>query len=206
MVLALSLGSALLLAVGFGTGWFIQRDHAQTPNPYDVGYLQDMTEHHAQAVAMSLTLLDRDVSPGGREAARRILLSQQGDIGVMQGWLQQWGEPEQNDSPMAWMSAAGHGHGMADAESSALPSALPSDMPGAVSSAEMSSLASARDDEVEAAFLDLMVDHHTGALKMARVARDHAATDAVRGLAARTISTQEMEIAQLGALRDLLAQ
>lgn len=65
-------------------------------------------------------------------------------------------------------------------------------------------LASAPDGEVETLFIDLMTAHHEGALTMATVARDRARTDDVRGLATRTVAAQDVEIAQLQALRGLL--
>jgi uncharacterized protein (DUF305 family) len=63
-----------------------------------------MIIHHAQAVQMAEIIRDKTQSDDMRLLAADISLTQQGQIGIMQGWLQVWGLPISGSEPaMAWM-------------------------------------------------------------------------------------------------------
>jgi uncharacterized protein (DUF305 family) len=70
----------------------------------EAGFARDMMVHHAQAVEMAGILRDKSVSPEMETLATDIALTQQAQIGQMQGWLAVWGLPMTGaEPPMAWM-------------------------------------------------------------------------------------------------------
>jgi len=70
----------------------------------EAGFARDMMVHHAQAVQMAEIMRDRTKSDAIRLLASDISLTQQAQVGIMQGWLQVWGLPITGSEPaMAWM-------------------------------------------------------------------------------------------------------
>jgi uncharacterized protein (DUF305 family) len=65
----------------------------------EAGFARDMIVHHAQAVQMAEILRDRTHSDDLRLLAADISLTQQGQVGIMQGWLQVWGLPITGSEP-----------------------------------------------------------------------------------------------------------
>ena len=53
----------------------------------EAGFARDMIVHHAQAVQMAEIVRDKTNSDDMRLLAADISLTQQGQIGIMQGWL-----------------------------------------------------------------------------------------------------------------------
>ncbi|MFC3964785.1 DUF305 domain-containing protein [Nocardia jiangsuensis] len=161
------------------------------PGPVDVGFLQDMSAHHAQAVEMAGVLLVRSTDTDVRRLAYDILTTQQNQVGRMQGWLQLWGEPAQStDGHMGWMTSPEGGHSHGGSSSAAAPVAV---MPGMASQEELASLRQAVGPGLDTLFLQLMLRHHQGGLEMIRYAADHAETTPVRSLAGTMVQTQEGE-------------
>src|SRR5262245_18948125 len=76
---------ALVVAVAFLTGvvatWWANREPA--PNATDVGFYDDMTTHHEQAVGMAITYLSHGTDPVLRFVAGKINASQNGDMRQM---------------------------------------------------------------------------------------------------------------------------
>ena len=74
-------------------------------NSAEAGFARDMMVHHAQAVQMAEIVRDKTQSNDAiRLLAADIALTQQGQIGMMQGWLQVWDLPPTSTKPaMSWM-------------------------------------------------------------------------------------------------------
>jgi uncharacterized protein (DUF305 family) len=163
---------------------------APAANSVDVGFLRDMMVHHAQAVTLAMIVDRRATVPAVREMAAEIATGQQREIGVMAGWLQQWGLPDSvTTAPMAWMA-----HPSATA-----PGADPP-MPGMASRREVARLAVARGRPADLLFCQLMLPHHLGALHMIDdvIARGHRPE--VLALAAQMRTGQLTEINLLNRL------
>lgn len=64
----------------------------------DVGFLQDIIDHHGQAVVMSKTLQTADGAPEVVHFANEIVATQMFETGKMLAWLEGWrlsyGEPD----------------------------------------------------------------------------------------------------------------
>ncbi len=70
----------------------------------EAGFARDMMVHHAQAVEMAEIVRDKTQNEEIWTLASDIALTQQAQIGIMQGWLGVWGLPTTGEEPaMAWM-------------------------------------------------------------------------------------------------------
>ncbi|WP_067646254.1 DUF305 domain-containing protein [Nocardia harenae] len=184
---------AMLIGFALGALARLPIDGARQPDPgpVDVGFLQDMSAHHAQAVEMAGVLLVRSTDTDVRRLAYDILTTQQNQVGRMQGWLQLWNEPAQSiDGHMGWMSSTEGGHAHGGSSSPASPVQV---MPGMASQEELATLRQAVGPGLDTLFLQLMLRHHQGGLEMIRYAADHAETTPVRSLAGTMVQTQQGE-------------
>ncbi|QNN69781.1 DUF305 domain-containing protein [Thermomonas carbonis] len=121
----------------------------------DVQFMRDMIPHHQQALEMAALVGTRTNSPGLIEAAKRIESSQRDEIGFMQQWLTARGESAPDPAAHAGMHA-----------SHAMPGMAAHTMAGMASPAQMAALARAEGRDFDRQFLQLMIIHHAGALKM----------------------------------------
>jgi uncharacterized protein (DUF305 family) len=150
----------------------------------EAGFARDMMVHHAQAVQMADIVRDRTKSDDTRLLASDIELTQQAQIGIMQGWLQSWGLPMSGTRPaMAWM-----GH----------PTGGP--MPGMASPYEIDRLGKIPPDRADVLFLRLMIVHHRAAIPMARAILERTEEPYVGRLARSIILSQREEIGEMKAV------
>jgi uncharacterized protein (DUF305 family) len=112
--------------------------------PADVRFMQDMIEHHMQAVRMTDLAEQRTTRDEVRTLSRRIAASQSGEMQLMERWLTARGEPVTTQS-----GDGGHAH-----------------MPGMLTPAEMDLLERASGVAFDRLFLESMIRHHEGALTM----------------------------------------
>ena len=167
------IGGTLLavLLIGAVAGMFVTRavdePAAATPaaGSVEVGFAQDMSTHHLQAVTMAGIARDRTTDPEIKQLAFDIERTQLEQVGRMKGWLMLWDQPEQAiGAPMKWMTEPMAGHvlpGMSMAPSSVNPAggAL---MPGMATDKELTKLRSLSGREFDVYFLQLMLRHHQG--------------------------------------------
>jgi len=193
----IALGAVVLLGFGFGLG-LLAGDRSDTagPGPVDIGFAQDMSVHHAQAVDMATTELVGGADPAVKNLAFDILTSQQSQIGRMQGWLTSWGEPLlPTGGYMGWMA---HSDGMAHAHHGATAA-----MPGMASAEDLARLRRAEPPQRDVLFLQLMLRHHQGGTDMLAAAAEGAQVGYVRDLARQMLATQVSESA---LMTDMLRQ
>jgi uncharacterized protein (DUF305 family) len=184
VVLGAVLAAVALLAAGFRIG-VLAGDRADVagPGPVDVGFAQDMSVHHTQAVDMATTELTGGADPAVKNLAFDILTSQQSQIGRMQGWLTSWGESLlPTDGYMGWMAH----HDMHGAVAA---------MPGMASTEDLARLRRAAPAERDVLFLQLMLRHHEGGIDMLAAAAESAEIGYVRDLARQMLATQTSESA-----------
>ncbi len=196
-----------VLAVGFALGSLVKLPTGDptftvpTADSVDVGFAQDMTVHHTQAVQMATVAYTRAVDPYVRSLAFDIMTSQQAQIGQMQGWLALWGRALQPAGKyMTWMTNA-PGHSMAGM--SADTGGGVAVMPGMASAAELEKLRATTGPALDTLFLQLMLRHHQGGAGMLNYAAEHAVEPVVRNFAKQVASTQQNEA---GAMQSLLSQ
>jgi len=182
-----------LLLVGATGGLLLGR--AGTPtvpaaDSVDVGFLQDMSVHHQQAVEMAGWERDHTADPQLRQLAFDIESTQTAQIGRMQGWLEMWGAPAQpvGRPYMTWMTttpSAGHQHTVSSAGAAT--------MPGMASAEDLKNLRAATGPPLDVLFLQLMLRHHEGGAGMLSDAAQNASQPEVRNLATQMLSSQAAE-------------
>jgi uncharacterized protein (DUF305 family) len=168
--------------------------------PVDIGFAQDMSLHHEQALTMAHMALAK-ASPRVRQLAQGIVMQQLKEIGYMQGWLMLWQAPGIADTDdMRWMrDAYVHSVHRDPAYDQFIDSCIKGEgMPGRATPTQLETLASAASPEAfDGMFLALMVRHHQGAVVMARFASEHAGLELVRGFARSIAAEQQQEMAQM---------
>lgn len=180
--------------------------HATAPLPApgdtsaDAGFARDMTAHHAQAVQMAEIIRTRSRSATIRSIATDVSLTQTAQMGIMQGWLGAWHLPYGSTRPrMAWMGDdQGDMAGMT-ADDSASPRVSGS-MPGMAAPAEVRRLQTLPVKDADRLFLQLMIAHHRGGIRMATTGERLASRPEVRRLASSIASAQRAEITQMQTL------
>jgi uncharacterized protein (DUF305 family) len=111
----------------------------------DVMFVQMMIPHHEQAVDMSDMVLSKSgINPEVEALAKQIKAAQQPEIDMMNAWLETWGR-----IPMP----EGAHHSSSD---------------GMMSEEQMQELDEANSAEGQRLFLEGMIRHHQGAIKMAQ--------------------------------------
>jgi uncharacterized protein (DUF305 family) len=176
VLLLLLAASAVILAVVSLVLLLASRPPAD--DSAEAGFARDMMVHHAQAVQMAEIVRDKTESPTMRTIATDMALTQQAQIGMMQGWLQVWGLPvTSTEAAMSWM-----GHPVAGL------------MPGMATPEEINRLREASPEEADVLFLRLMIPHHQAAVPMAEAILERTDRPEVEQLAQAIADSQQLEI------------
>ncbi|MSW65340.1 MAG: DUF305 domain-containing protein [Actinobacteria bacterium] len=152
-----------------------------TFNAADVTFAQSMIPHHEQAVEMADLVADRSTDPDVQDLAARIQAAQEPEIDTLNGWLDSWGA----DSAMSGMDHSGMG--------------------GMMSEEDMSSLEDASGVQFDRLWLQMMLEHHTGAVGMAQTEIDDGEDPQAIALAEQIKSSQGTEITEMEQLLQSLA-
>ncbi|MGW4212645.1 DUF305 domain-containing protein [Lentzea sp. NPDC004789] len=147
---------------------------AAPPNDADRLYVAMMIVHHEQALAMTRFAPDRAENATVKGLADRIRYSQEPEIGAMKQW-----QRVNNDM-------GSHGdHGS---------------MPGMATQEQLTALGAARGKDFDRMFLELMIKHHEGAIKMATDVKSAGTNVQVEEMADDVIAVQTDEINRMKAL------
>jgi uncharacterized protein (DUF305 family) len=150
---------------------------ATEPNQADIAFVQMMVPHHAQAVEMAELAHKYAVDADVRGLAARIRAAQGPEIVSMSAWLEAHG----------LTADPGDGHSG--------PHGGSAQMMGMLTPAQMDALAAARGHEFDRLFLQGMIGHHQGALRMAETAEATGSDVRVMELAGDIKVSQTAEIA-----------
>ena len=163
-------------------------------NDADVTFATDMIQHHAQALSMVDLTIERDLDPEVQTLAEDIRAAQGPEIETMADWLTKWGE----DVPATMRDHVNSGHDMGDMSDTM----DDMNMPGMMTADDMDALENASDAEFQDMWLEMMVEHHEGAVEMAETEQsDGQFKDAV-DLAGQIIDAQQQEIDTMNGLLD----
>ena len=177
-------GGILLLLLGAIAGYWLARNQVPGDSSAEVGFARDMSIHHEQAVQMAALIYDRTEDEAVRSLAFDILTTQQGQIGIMSGWLDAWGLPWTTARPrMEWMGMSIDGL-----------------MPGMATAEQMTALRNATGEAADVIFLQLMIPHHRSGVEMAQYAAEQSNLEPVRLLAQGMYTAQDLEIAYMEEL------
>jgi uncharacterized protein (DUF305 family) len=161
---------------------------AQTPGDTsaEAGFARDMSAHHAQAVQLAMIAWRHASLPETRSMAYATVTAQQGQIGMMQDWLRQWGlMPTAMTPPMEWIPG---GTAMLSTDGR---------MPGMASAADIDRLEHAHGSQVDIVFCQLMIRHHLGGLHMIESILDQSQQPEVIDLATMMKNSQQAEITSM---------
>jgi len=109
----------------------------------DVEFMQGMIAHHAQAIVMSRMAESHGANPQVLKLSNKIDQSQVPEIRIMQGWLQRNHQYVPDTS--SWHNVM---------------------MSGMLTPEQLKELDAARGVEFDRAYLQMMIQHHAGALRM----------------------------------------
>jgi uncharacterized protein (DUF305 family) len=148
----------------------------------DVHFMQGMIAHHAQAIYMSKLATSRGANPRLLKFANKIDQSQQAEIRLMQDWLVANKQTAPDTSSWRHMT-----------------------MPGMLTAEQLATLDAARGADFDRQFLQLMIQHHQGALKMVAdlFATPLAGQDVDVSVFANDVVT--VQTAEIDAMNEMLA-
>lgn len=145
-------------------------------NEVDVKFAQDMIPHHEQAVQMAAMVPTHSDNPELRKLADQISAAQQPEIDQLTTWLTDWGQP--------LPESGGHGgHSM--------------DGPGMMDEAQMGALENTHGDGFDQMWLTMMIEHHEGAIEMAKAEIAGGINPSAQQMAQQIIDSQSAEIARM---------
>ena len=149
----------------------------------DVEFMQGMIAHHAQAIYMTRLAEARKANPRVLKLATKIDQSQVAEIRIMQDWLRSNGQVAPDTSSWSTMT-----------------------MPGMLTADQLKQLEAATGVAFDRAFLDLMIQHHEGALKMVEdlFAAPRGGQEIDVNVFANDVVT--VQTAEIGIMRQLLGQ
>lgn len=160
-----------------------QQEASEEFNDADVEFTSGMIPHHQQAVVMS----DMAIKQGGPDVAdlaERIQAAQGPEIETMTTWLQNWGvDASTGMSDMGEMDDMG---GMGDM--------------GMMSPSDMETMMDAQGDQFDTIWLEMMIEHHEGAISMSRTQQDEGLNSDAVDLAGTIIEAQQSEIDEMEQL------
>jgi len=186
LTLALTLGACGAQAEPGADGQSAAATDPTAHNEADTTFAQMMVVHHEGAIEMARLAAEQASTDEVRALGERIATAQGPEIDLMRSWLQAWAEPAPEDAAMGGME---HG-GM--------------DMEGLSQDEVMAELSGLDGVELDRRFLELMTDHHRGAIEMAGDQRaDGENAEAVQ-LSGKIIDDQTAEITQMSRLLDEL--
>ncbi|MHC5906826.1 DUF305 domain-containing protein [Streptomyces sp. S6] len=154
-------------------------------NAQDVTFAQGMIPHHRQAVEMAALAADRASSAQVKTLAGRIQQAQDPEIATMSGWLKAWGEKvpdgKADHSGMAGMEGMSGMDGMA----------------GMMGAADMKKLETASGAEFDTQFMKMMIEHHKGAIEMAKTEKAKGSYAPALTLSDAIVTAQQAEITEM---------
>ena len=158
-------------------------------NDADAEFATNMIQHHAQALQMVDLTMGRELDPEVQRPAESIRMAQTPEIEQMADWLTAWDQPIPET---VRDHANAHGDGSME---------MGSDLPGMMTAEEMAELQAAEGDEFQQLWLEMMIEHHEGAIEMAQIEQSDGKFATAIELADAIESCQQDEIT---TMKDLL--
>lgn len=148
-------------------------------NGADITFAQNMIVHHSQAIDMAEMADGQAASPQVKDLAGKIAQAQEPEIGQMKNMLKAWSAPESN----GMYHSGGSMPGMS--------------MPGMMSEQQMGQMEQAQGAAFDRMFLQMMIEHHKGAIQMGQTEVGQGQNPQAKELAQKIISDQRQEISTM---------
>lgn len=201
---ALAAGGLLTACTGSGMGDMsgmsgMSSTPAAAHNAQDVTFAQMMIVHHEGAIEMADLAPSRAASTQVKDLAAKIKAAQQPEIEQMTSWLKSWGEPVTMPGMGSSSPTPSDMSGMDMSTPMPTDSSSMGSMPG-MTAQDIDSLKAATGTAFDKRFLTLMIQHHEGALTMAKQEQSGGKDGAAMKLADNIVSSQTAEIADMKAM------
>lgn len=152
-------------------------------NDADVEFASTMLQHHAQALSMVDLTSDRPLDPEVQQLAEQIRDAQAPEIETFTDWLIDWDE----EVPETVRDHSNAGHDMGESMND-------ESMPGMMTSDDMGALEDASDADFQTMWLEMMVEHHEGAVEMAKAEQGDGQFKPAVDLAGDIVESQTAEV------------
>ena len=146
------------------------KEELKKHNKEDVSFVQAMIPHHEQAIHMVELVLEHGNSPDVRKLATTIKVKQEEELKTMEHLLHEWHMKKEEHGPKH---------------------------PGMLSEEKLKELEETEGVEFDKLFLELMIEHHEGAIHLAEEAEHKGENEEVEKLAAEIKRGQEHEIEKM---------
>ena len=162
--------------------WATADDGVEPFGNADIGFMQDMIDHHQQALEISNAYLDANPDGAAAPYAREVIWFQERDIARMDSWLAEAGMTRgaPDRQAMGWMD---------------MPTAV-EQMPGMQTQATIDQLGQATGAEADRLFFEIMTEHHLGGAHMADAAAAGARRSEIREFAEKMAYNQRIEVVE----------
>jgi uncharacterized protein (DUF305 family) len=137
---------------------------------FEMSFLSQMIQHHRGAIDMAKMVSSHTKRPELNKLAEQIVSTQEKEIGELTQWLKEWQSAEPEKMPK-----------MADKKMKA----------------EMAKFEVAKDAEFDKMFLEMMIKHHAGAVRMSRLVKEKSTRPELLKFAGNVIKDQTAEIQQM---------
>lgn len=141
----------------------------------EVAFLADMIHHHKDGVAMAKLALENSKDQHLKEMNQKMISDQETEINQMAEWLNRWHQKKPEDHAM-------HAESKAMAEE------------------HMQKLKNAKGADFDKTFLKTMIQHHQGAVEMAKAVVEKTNKAELKELAQKIITSQSQEIEHMEAM------
>lgn len=158
-------------------------------NDADVEFAQMMIPHHQQAIAMAEIAVDRAQRAEVTSLAEQIRTAQGPEITQLTGFLTAWGA--------SVPTTTGVSAGMNDSGMTGMNGPT---MPGMMTDAQMNELRNASGAAFDTMFLQMMIEHHRGAVTDAQREVDNGSNPEATQLATKIVADQTAEIGRMQQL------
>lgn len=142
-----------------------------TGKPLEVTFLKHMTHHHQMSMDMAKLATTHTERKELNQLGLEIIAKESGDIQQMNRWLNEWHQEkpgEMADAPMMGMMMG-----------------------------RQNALRQARDAEFDRMFIDVMIHHHLGAIKMAEIVREKSENEVLKTFSGKIVDEKTQQINQL---------
>lgn len=187
---ALATAALVLVFAGAVGGWLIAREDTSSFNDVDVGFLDDMVQHHSGAITLGFEYLQaRGDGPMGHYA-REIVIEQSQEVTQMNALLAEVDGHETigDGVSMEWMGVP----------------VRTLRMPGMATADQITELGASHDVTADDLFSELMIRHHAAGVAMADHAAARGQNSTVARLARAVARVQRQEMAAMNAARETL--
>ncbi len=160
----------------------MQSMHKSSPNaakaPYEQQFLDTMTMHHQMAMHMASLVESRSANQELKDMAKKMMAEQEKEIAQLKGWKEQWyaGKPEAMNMKMPGM-------------------------PESMKGMSGDKLMSAKGEQFDRMFVDMMSQHHKGAIKRAQTAAPKLQHAEVKEFANKLVEMQKKEVAHMAEMK-----